>query len=133
VDSIRVKPGQVGDAPFTVGNGTDKAIKTDLVFTSPAKPFIGAGTLVIDLGPRLFERWKRGGGAGVGVKQVGETALMLTDARQSRIAGLLVNPGERFETKLAFTGEQRGEFVQHVTQFDETGDIGGVEFQVVVE
>lgn len=133
VDSIRVKPGQVGGAPFTVGNGTDKAIKTDLVLTSPAKPFIGAGTLVVDLGPRLFERWKQGGGQGVGVKQVGETALQVLEPRESRIAGLLVNPGERFETKLAFTGEQRGEFVQHVVQFDETGDIGGVEFQVVVE
>ncbi|MFD9741005.1 vWA domain-containing protein [Umezawaea sp. NPDC059074] len=133
IDTIRVKPGQVGDAPFTVGNGTDKAIKTDLVVTSPEKPFIGAGTLVIDLGPRLFERWRQGGGQGVGVKQVGETALQLTDPRQSRVSGLLVNAGERFETKLSFTGEQRGEFVQHVVQFDETGDIGGVEFQVIVE
>jgi von Willebrand factor type A domain-containing protein len=133
VDTIRVKPGQPGHGPFTVGNGTDKAIKTDLVFTSPAKPFIGAGTLEIDLGPRLFERWKQGGGEGVGVKQVGETSLQVTDPKQSRIAGLLVNPGERFETKLTFTGEQRGEFVQHVVQFDETGDIGGVEFQVIVE
>lgn len=133
VDSVRVKPGQVGSAPFTVGNGTPERIKTDLVVTSPAKPFIGAGTLVVDLGPRLFERWRQGGGQGVGVKQVGETALVLTDARQSRISGLLVGPGERFETTLLFTGGQRGEFVQHVAQFDETGDIGGVEFQVVVE
>ncbi|MEO6085758.1 MAG: VWA domain-containing protein, partial [Umezawaea sp.] len=133
VDSIRVKPGQVGSVPFTVGNGTEKAIKTDLVLTSPAKPFVGAGALVIDLGPRLFERWKQGGGQGVGVKQVGETSIQVLEPRESRIAGLLINPGERFETTLEFTGEQRGEFVQHVVQFDETGDIGGVEFQVVVE
>ncbi|MET1074237.1 MAG: vWA domain-containing protein [Umezawaea sp.] len=135
VDTVRVKPGQTVGSPFHVGNGTDKAIKTDLVVTSPGKPFVGTGgSLVIDLGRQLFERWKQAGGGGEGVKQVGETSLEITDARQARIAGLVVEPGERFETKLAFTGREPGEFVQHVVQFDaEIGDIGGVEFQVVVE
>ncbi|WP_245887064.1 vWA domain-containing protein [Umezawaea tangerina] len=134
VDSVRVKTGQTTGSPFQVGNGTDRTIKTDLVVTSPGKPFVGAGgSLVLDLGPRLFERWRQTGGGGEGVKQVGETSLEITDARQARITGLVVEPGERFETTLVFTGRQRGEFVQHVVQFDETGDIGGVEFQVVVE
>lgn len=135
IDTIRIKPGTPTHAPFTVGNGTDQPIKTDLVFTTPGRTFVGAGRLVVDLGPRLFERWRQAGTPGEGVKQVGETSVEIFDGKLSRIQGLLVNPKERFETKLTFiaTDQTPLDTVLHLAQFDETGDIGGVEFQVTVE
>ncbi|GAA3892452.1 hypothetical protein GCM10022243_66800 [Saccharothrix violaceirubra] len=131
--TVRVKPTKPVKSWFTVGNATGRTIKTDLVVGTPGKPLVGNGRVVIDLGPRLFERWKAAGGQGEGVKQAGETSIEIADPRRAVLHGILVEPGERFKTELTFTGGTVGEFEQTVTQLSEGEDIGGVGYQVIVE
>ncbi|WP_447005329.1 vWA domain-containing protein [Saccharothrix isguenensis] len=114
---------------FTLGNTTDRQVKSDLVITG-VKPV--AGTVVIDLGPRLFERWRAGGGQGDGVKQVGETQVQV-DPQRAALRGLLINPGERFRTELTFTAGAAGEFLTHVVQAVDGEDQGGVAYEVLID
>ncbi|MGW4112738.1 vWA domain-containing protein [Actinosynnema sp. NPDC004786] len=114
---------------FTVGNGTEREIRTDLVLTGE-KPV--AGTVVIDLGRELLERWRAGGGKAEGVKQVGETAFQF-DSKRSGLFGVPLKPGERFTTELTFTAEAPGEYLVNLVQFVEGEDHGGVAYQVIAD
>ncbi len=114
---------------FTLGNATERQVRTDLVLTGE-KPV--AGTVVIDLGPRLFERWRAGGGQAEGVKQVGETAFQL-DPRRSALLGVPLSPGERFTAELTFTPEAPGEYLTNLVQFVEGEDHGGVAYRVITD
>ncbi|QFZ16393.1 vWA domain-containing protein [Saccharothrix syringae] len=114
---------------FTLGNATGQPVKTDLVLTGE-KPV--AGEVVIDLGPRLLERWRESGGRAEGVKQVGETSFRL-DPKRSALLGLRVEPGERFATELTFTPEQPGEYLTNLVQLVDGEDQGGVAYQVVTD
>ena len=114
---------------FTLGNATGREAKTDLVLTGE-KPV--AGAVVIDLGPRLFERWRAGGGRAEGVKQVGETAFQL-DPKRAALLGVPLRPGERFTAELTFTPEAPGEYLTNLVQFVEGEDHGGVAYQVITD
>ncbi|ONI81789.1 VWA domain-containing protein [Saccharothrix sp. ALI-22-I] len=132
VQTVRTKPTLPATSWFTLGNATGKPIKSDLVVTG-VKPL--PGTVVIDLGPRLFERWRATGGAGEGVKPVGGTRVQV-DAQRAVLHGLVIEPGERFTTELTFTpgeGTEGGEFVTNVVQFADGEDLGGVAYRVIVE
>ncbi|MEU4740662.1 vWA domain-containing protein [Actinosynnema sp. NPDC023658] len=127
--TVRGKVLQPVKSWFTVGNGTEREVRTDLVLTGE-KPV--AGTVVIDLGPRLFERWKAGGGQAEGVKQVGETAFQL-DPTRAALLGVPLLPGERFTTELTFTPAAAGEYLTNLVQFVEGEDHGGVAYQVITD
>ncbi|MFE9743854.1 vWA domain-containing protein [Saccharothrix saharensis] len=114
---------------FTLGNATGRETKTDLVLTGE-KPV--AGTVVIDLGPRLFERWRAGGGQAEGVKQVGETAFQF-DSKRSALLGVPLQPGERHTAELTFTPEAPGDYLTTLVQFVEGEDHGGVAYRVITD
>jgi len=132
--TIRVKPLSPGRSWFAVGNATEREIKTDLVITSPDRPLVGSGRVVIDLGPRLFELWRQSGGHAEGIKQVGETSVEVADPKRAALVGLPIRPGERFTTELTFVGgAEPGEFVQHIVQHVDGEDIGGVGYGITVD
>ncbi|MFI9012388.1 vWA domain-containing protein [Actinosynnema sp. NPDC053489] len=127
--TVRGKVFQPVKSWFTLGNATGREARTDLVLTGE-KPV--AGTVVIDLGPRLFERWRAGGGQAAGVKQVGETTFQL-DPKRAALLGVPLLPGERFTAELTFTPEAPGEYLTNLVQFVEGEDHGGVAYQVVTD
>ncbi|KOX31782.1 hypothetical protein ADK67_08760 [Saccharothrix sp. NRRL B-16348] len=129
LQTVRGKVFQPVRSWFTLGNATEREVKTDLVLTGE-KPV--AGTVVIDLGPRLFERWRAGGGQAEGVKQVGETALQL-DPRRAALLGVPLLPGEAFTAELVFTPGAPGEYLTNLVQFVEGEDHGGVAYQVITD
>ncbi|MFD1148562.1 vWA domain-containing protein [Saccharothrix hoggarensis] len=132
LQTVRAKPAEPVKSWFTVGNATGGQVRTDLVVTG-VKPL--PGTIVIDLGPRLFERWRAGGGAGEGVKAVGGT-LVQVDPRRAVLRGVAVEPGERFTTELTFTPDGQapaGGYLTHVVQFAGDEDLGGVGYEVIVD
>ncbi|RKT52230.1 vWA domain-containing protein [Saccharothrix australiensis] len=131
--TIRVKPHGPGKSWFAVGNATERPIKTDLLITSPQRPLVGTGRVIIDLGPRLFELWRSTGAQSEGVRQVGETQVEVADPKRAVLRGLPINPGERFTTELTFVGgAEPGDFVQHIVQLSEGHDIGGVGYNITV-
>lgn len=106
-------------------------IISDLVFTQP-KPLVGAGRLLVDLGPDLAARWRAAGQKGFGVRPVGETQVEIVSAQQARISGIQFKFGERVPAQLSFTAYQEGQFVVDVTQTNTRGaEIGGVEYRIV--
>ncbi|GLZ41835.1 vWA domain-containing protein [Actinokineospora sp. NBRC 105648] len=130
VDTVRLVPGQPTTHPFTLGNPNPRAT-TNLVITAVDEPFVGRGKLVIDLGQALTARWKESGGRGTGVRQVGETQFEVTDGKLARLDGLVIDPKERFETKLTFTAGADVKSTLRVNQTDEKDeDLGGVEFRI---
>ncbi|MBW4718887.1 vWA domain-containing protein [Saccharothrix obliqua] len=131
--TVRVKPGTPGKSWFAVGNATERAVKTDLVITSPERPLVSNGRVIVDLGPRLFELWRSTGAQGEGVKQAGGTAVEIADPKHATLAGLPIKPGERFTAELTFIGGTPGTYVQHVVQTVNGQDIGGVGYQVIVD
>ncbi|CCH27746.1 vWA domain-containing protein [Actinosynnema sp. NPDC047251] len=132
--TVRATPKAPGKSWFAVGNATGRPIKTDLVVTSPDRPLVGNGRVVIDLGPRLVELWRSTGARAEGVKQVGETQFEIADPKRAAFLGIPVQPGERHTTELTFTaGTQLGQFVQHVVQLAEGQDIGGVGYGITVD
>ncbi len=132
--TIRVKPQGPGKSWFAVGNATERAIKTDLVITTPQRPLIGSGRVIIDLGPRLFELWRSTGAAGEGVKQAGETSVEIVDPKRAVLAGLPIKPGERFTTELTFVGgAEAGTFTHHIFQTSNGEDLGGVAYEINVD
>ncbi|PPK66410.1 vWA domain-containing protein [Actinokineospora auranticolor] len=132
VDTVRVKPGTPTTRPFTLANPNPRAL-TNLVFTAPEGPF--AGKVTIDLGRELAARWKQSGGKAEGIRQVGETAFEIVDGKRAVLAGLAIDPKERFETKIDFTATaDQARAVVWVNQTDEKGeDLGGVEFRLTTE
>ncbi|ACU34344.1 vWA domain-containing protein [Actinosynnema mirum] len=134
VDTVRVRPTVPGRTSFTLGNAVEKEIRTDLLFTSPGKPFVGAGKVVVDLGRELFERWQASGGQARGIERVGESAVQVLDPKQAALIGIAVRPGERFTAGLEFHGgEPGGEYLLHVVQRLGDEELGGVAYQVLVE
>lgn len=143
VDSVAPLPG--GDSevrPYTIGNGLDVPTHNDIVFTQPGGrplPELG-GRLVVDLGQTLFERWRRGGGVGVNVRQVGSTQFEIVDPRQARLGNLVLEPKERLSFRLLFSAKAgaQGQTVLNVAQWGQEApnrgltDIGGVGYEILL-
>ncbi|MBM7773406.1 hypothetical protein JOD54_003610 [Actinokineospora baliensis] len=128
VDTVKVTPGQPTTRPFTLANPNPRAV-TNLVFTAQDTPF--AGKVTIDLGRELAARFKASGGKLEGVRQVDESRFEIVDLKQARFLGLVIDPKERFETKLEFTATEQTRAVLRVNQTDEKNeDLGGVEFRL---
>lgn len=128
--------------PFTMGNALRVDTRNDIVFTQLAgKPFreVG-GQVTVDLGQALFERWRRGGGAGTNVRPVGGTQVEILDPAKASLDNVVLGAGERLTFQLAFSARvaSREPFLLNVAQFgpDGTGtertDLGGVEYEITV-
>lgn len=144
VDSVVIEPtpGSVEVRPFSIGNALRTETRNDIVFTQPAgRPFreVG-GQVIVDLGQTLFERWRRGGGAGTNIRQVGETQVEILEPAKASLNNLVLGPGERFTFQIRFTAKAPSSepFLLNVAQFGPEGtdgkrtDLGGVGYQVTV-
>lgn len=80
--------------------------------------FTRAGTISIDLGPKLFERWKRGGMVGNGVRAIGGTWLDVL-VPNAWIGNLLLEPNEQDVVGVRFKLNGRlPEDIGNVLNFD---------------
>ncbi|MEV6520368.1 hypothetical protein AB0M43_00325 [Longispora sp. NPDC051575] len=142
VDPINVSVGNVGtQSPFHLGNVTATATLNDLAFGQPGRRLetVG-GTIIVDLGPALFQRWQQNGAKGTAIRAIGGTRIQVLDPGKARISGVTVNPGERPQVALTFTATQAASEIIPitVTQFGpgKAGaaptDIGGVEYRLTV-
>ncbi|SDG65202.1 hypothetical protein SAMN05216553_11060 [Lentzea fradiae] len=128
VDSVRVTPNQPVRVPYTIGNPErGEAIQTLLV----EQPVPFGGTVVLDLGRELLDRWKAGGGRAAGVQQVGETQFQVVDTR-ARFDGVPLKGEERIEVALTFSTRQEvGPAELHVRQLDARGqELGGAQYLI---
>jgi len=148
VNSVDLEPGMVESRPYALGNPGRERIATDLVLADPRNGFLAAGgRLTVDLGADLSRRWREGGGRATGVKQVGETRFEISDLRQARFYGVLLDGGTRPVLKLEFStvaGARKGTHVLRVNQIAPLdrgnpaisapvmSDVGGVEYHVTI-
>lgn len=111
--------------------------KAGLVFVPAGQaPFIGPGTIVVDLGPELGQRWIAAGAPGTGIQRVGSTQVRIVDPRQASIEGLTLNPGDDFQLSLDFAASSGAgnQYTEELEQTDAQGDVdGGVEYRLAVQ
>ena len=111
--------------------------KAGLMFVpSGQAPFIGPGTIVVDLGLELGQRWIAAGAKGTGIQRVGSTQLRITDPRQAKIDGLTLNPGDDFQLSLEFAASSGAgnQYTEELEQTDAQGNVdGGVEYRLAVQ
>jgi len=145
VDSVDLFVGKPEVRPYAIGNPGRERIATDLAFADTKNGFIAAGgRLTVDLGQDVYRRWREGGGRATGVKQVGETRFEISDFRQAKFFGVILDPGTRPELKLEFSvgsNARKGKHVLRVNQIAPLNegdnpaamtDVGGVEYQVTI-
>jgi hypothetical protein len=103
---------------------------------SQTSPFIGPGTVVIDLGASLTQRWIAGGAQGTGIKRVGQTQVQIVDPKQAQIYGLPLDPGDDFQLSMdvvAGSAAVGNQYTTELVQTDAQGNIdGGVEYRFAV-
>ncbi|MEQ4303636.1 hypothetical protein ABNF97_20025 [Plantactinospora sp. B6F1] len=129
--------GPAVDRPYALANALAVPANFDLVFR-PADQVAPDLKIVVDLGPELFERWARNGGAGDGVRVVGRSQLEVNPAR-AQIRDLLIYPDERPVVKLSFAAAEvvQKPYVLQVLQVGparEVGEkfvLGGVDYTIV--
>jgi hypothetical protein len=89
--------------------------------------FTTYGTISIDLGQKLFDRWKRGGMVGGGVRPLGGTWLGIL-APHAWVGNMLLEPKEQNMVDVSFRLNRRPASVRHILNFDlvqyETRDRG---------
>jgi len=111
--------------------------KAGLIFVpSGQAPFIGPGTIVVDLGPELGQRWIAAGAPGSGIQRVGSTQVRIVDPKQARIGGLTLNPGDDFQLSLDFAASSGAgnQYTEELEQTDAKGNVdGGVEYRLAVQ
>lgn len=122
---------------FTLRNPYPQPDKAGLMFVPWGQaPFIGPGTIVVDLGPELGQRWIAAGAPGTGIARVGPTQVRIVDPRQARIGGLTLNPGDDFQLSLDFSASSGAgnQYVEELEQTDAQGNVdGGVEYRLAVQ
>lgn len=141
VAPIPLTVGSGTTVPFAIGNVLTVPTANDLVFGQPGARFDAVGgTVVVDLGEQLFQRWRQAGARGTAIRPIGGTKIQVLDLNKGRIAGVTINPGERPQVLLTFTATQAASAVFPVT-VTQVGpgeaeaaptDIGGVEFDLTV-
>jgi hypothetical protein len=130
--------------PWTTGHvvlpvevrGATVAGNAGLAILPSGTPFVGPGTLVIDLGQTLTQRWLASGAQGKGIERVGTTQLQVTDPAGAQVLGLALKPGEDFPITLNF-GVPAGSaptaklYTEELVQTDSQGNVdGGVEYRL---
>jgi hypothetical protein len=104
-----------------VHNIFERPSLTKLSFDSSREDFdrfTTYGTISIDLGPKLFERWKRGGMVGNGIRPLDGTSIGIL-APNAWVGNLLLEPKEQNIVGVRFTLNRRlPENVANVLNFD---------------
>jgi hypothetical protein len=119
-----------------VHNIYDRLTLTKLSFNATGDAFAlfsRYGTIEIDLGAKLFEKWKRGGSKGNGIKSAGKTSIRIL-AKDASIENLTLNPNERNIATVHFHLKKRPPAdSDHLLDFDfvEHGPSGKSEKELV--
>jgi hypothetical protein len=121
--------------PVDVRSAITQPYAAGLAVIASGTPFIGTGTLVIDLGQTLAQRWIASGAQGEGIERVGTTQIQITNPQQADILGLTLDPGDDFTISLDFgagstpAGKQ---YTEELVQTDSQGNVnGGVDYRLV--
>jgi hypothetical protein len=129
------KPGREPTGQVFVHNIRDRSTLTKLSLEASREDFgrfIRYGTISIDLGQKLFDKWKRGGMVGGGVRLLGGTWLGIL-VPNAWIGNMLLEPNEQNVVGVRFTLNRRPpknianilnfDLVQHETR-EKTGETG---------
>jgi hypothetical protein len=120
--------------PVEVRSATAQASAAGLAIVPSGTPFVGTGTLVIDLGQTLAQRWIASGAQGKGIERVGATQVQITNPQQAQILGLKLDPGEDFTISLDFgagSAPAGKQYTEELVQTDSQGNVqGGVEYRL---
>lgn len=119
----------------------EQAISTDLTVTEPESQLAQlGGTVTVDLGSSLFERWRAAGGKGDGIRVLDNGQIQIVDLARGRISGLPLEPGEHAQITMGFSAAKPsdGPIVVDVNEFgpgNKDGtvtNLGGVEYRFTV-
>lgn len=141
VTSVRLAPGSSDQRPFRIRNVTNVAETNDLVVNVPGgETFLQQGTLLIDLGPELFQRWREVGAPGQGIALAGGTQVRIVGPAPARIQNLTLPAGGSATLTLQFTANTTaaaGDYLLDVVQYGpnargEKIDVGGVRYTVQI-
>lgn len=138
-------PGALKMANVIVRNVFDKPVLMGMNFAEPRKVrnSIFKNALVrIDLGEKLFDRWKQGGESGRGFEPVGGTSIQMLSTRSS-LDGIKLEPGEEFTVAITVEfpqnrrprAENAGviDLAQIGTPDDKEAIVGGQRFEIRVD
>ena len=103
--TVDVLPGPMKMKSVLLRNTFEKPVQLGLNFAETAEgSFLKHGHIFIDLPPQLFERWRQGGGAGRGIKPVGEEKKARIEilSPEASIRNIKVNPNETFSVHAEF-------------------------------
>lgn len=97
-------PGPLLASPNLIRNVFDKQVKASLRFANTEEigaSFFDQGQIIVDLEPKLFERWAAGGRIGKGVQVLDRTRLLIA-APDAAIENIALDPGETFSVEVQF-------------------------------
>jgi hypothetical protein len=144
VDSF---PGPFKIVKFLLADDFKEPVVAGLRFGVPltqrGDAFFERGTVRVDLGRGLFERWRRAGGRAAGLEPVGEGQLRITRPN-AVLEGIPLKPGEKLPVRLFFDlnkdyrPTKPGEtilfdVVQTGLPGDEKGIVGGQRYAVALD
>ncbi|WP_299258953.1 C13 family peptidase [uncultured Aquimarina sp.] len=104
--------------------------------TNNQNHFLKKGIITATLDKELFERWRKNGGEGKGIKIIDDTTIQITELEAS-LQNIILEPDETFSIQMQFklydATPFRNAFTYDVLQKNEKGIIGGERFDIVYE
>ncbi|WP_254625171.1 M36 family metallopeptidase [Myxococcus sp. CA051A] len=145
---VNMVPFGFSNATFILRNTLREARQFNVRFrelnVDVKRPFIGRGTIVVDLGQELTALWEKNGGKAEGIERVGETQFRVADPTRA-VFQIPLQPLQEFNVGLEFKdNEFTGKQTEDFEQFDfaavledpaaegKTRDIGGVTYYLRV-
>lgn len=138
--NVVMAEGAVGQGlrlPFTVRDPKREPVRAGIDIVPLGKPFVGPGSLIVDLGPALGPLWLKSGALGTGVTRLGDGyQVQVTDPNKAQLYGFPLNPGDQYQLWLTFlpgSAASGGQYVENVHQTDSQGQVdGGVQYRIAV-
>lgn len=135
-------PGALKMANVIVRNVFAKSVMMGMKFAEPRKvrtSIFKYARVRIDLGEKLFDRWKQGGASGRGFEPVGGTSIQMLSSRSS-LDGIKLEPGDEFTVAITVEFPQNRrpragnagviDLVQIGTPDDKEAIVGGQRFEI---
>lgn len=97
-------------------NVFEEEVRTQLRFANvegTERSFFDFGTIFVELGPELFERWRNAGGAGEGIEVIDEGTIQIFSP-EAALTDILLLPGELFSVNVRFALNPDYEFIEGV-------------------
>jgi hypothetical protein len=148
VSVVDTFPGPLMLVNFFATNPFKREVPGGLRFAAglnrPGNEFFRVGTVRIDLGRELGERWRAGGSAGKGFERTNDAAQIRITQADATIENIVLRPGERFPVRMIFelnrdyrptkAGELLNfDVVQFATAEGRPFTVGGNRYQIGVE